>query len=82
MDIASSPKPSLLRAPVAESRRKRWQVEKERRFRIVIDMREFMSRLPAVLHRMGFQLIPMTLEVRPCNSSRVFRRQFRLEIMF
>lgn len=31
--------------------------------RIIVDVREFMSSLPAVLHSKGFQLIPVTLEV-------------------
>ncbi len=32
--------------------------------RIVIDVREFMSHLPAVLHQQGFEVVPVTLEVR------------------
>ncbi|MEW5305380.1 MAG: hypothetical protein WDW36_007923 [Sanguina aurantia] len=31
--------------------------------RLVVDVREFMSSLPAVLHQQGFELIPVTLEV-------------------
>jgi hypothetical protein len=31
--------------------------------RIVVDMREFMSSLPAVLHQQGFEIVPVTLEV-------------------
>lgn len=34
--------------------------------RVVVDMREFMSSLPAVLHHQGFELVPVTLEVRGC----------------
>jgi len=30
---------------------------------LVVDVREFMARLPAVLHAQGFQLTPVTLEV-------------------
>lgn len=33
--------------------------------RVVVDMREFMSCLPAALHQRGFELVPVTLEVRP-----------------
>ncbi|GAB4818898.1 hypothetical protein N2152v2_005944 [Parachlorella kessleri] len=31
--------------------------------RIVVDVREFMSSLPAVLHQQGLELVPLTLEV-------------------
>lgn len=31
---------------------------------IVIDVREFMGSLPAVLHQQGLQIVPVTLEVR------------------
>ncbi|GLC66509.1 hypothetical protein PLESTF_000438200 [Pleodorina starrii] len=31
--------------------------------RLVVDVREFMSSLPAVLHQKGFELLPVTLEV-------------------
>lgn len=31
--------------------------------RLVVDVREFMSHLPAVLHQQGLELIPVTLEV-------------------
>ena len=31
--------------------------------RIVVDVREFMSHLPAVLHQQGFEVVPVTLEV-------------------
>jgi len=32
--------------------------------RLVIDVREFMSSLPSVLHQQGLQIVPVTLEVR------------------
>jgi hypothetical protein len=32
--------------------------------KLVVDVREFMSGLPAVLHQQGFRLTPITLEVR------------------
>jgi hypothetical protein len=32
--------------------------------RLIVDVREFMSTLPAVLHGQGFELVPITLEVR------------------
>lgn len=31
--------------------------------RLVIDVREFMSSLPSVLHQQGLQIVPVTLEV-------------------
>lgn len=31
--------------------------------RVVVDVREFMSSLPAVLHQQGMQLVPVQLEV-------------------
>jgi len=31
--------------------------------RVVVDVREFMSHLPAVLHQQGFEVVPVTLEV-------------------
>jgi hypothetical protein len=34
--------------------------------RLVVDVREFMSGLPAVLHTQGFKLTPITLEVGVC----------------
>lgn len=37
--------------------------------RLVVDVREFMSSLPAVLHRQGLQLVPVTLEVPPSSPS-------------
>ena len=33
--------------------------------RVVVDVREFMSHLPAVLHQQGLELVPVTLEVPP-----------------
>ena len=33
--------------------------------RLVIDVREFMSSLPSVLHQQGLQIVPVTLEVSP-----------------
>ena len=32
--------------------------------RLIVDMREFMSHLPAVLHQQGLDIVPVTLEVR------------------
>lgn len=35
--------------------------------RLVVDVREFMSGLPAVLHTQGFKITPITLEVCVCG---------------
>ena len=40
--------------------------------RIVVDVREFMSHLPAVLHQQGFEIVPVTLEVRGTSGAWVF----------
>ena len=37
--------------------------------RIVIDVREFMGSLPAVLHQQGLEIVPVTLEVEPFTWS-------------
>ncbi|PHT92856.1 DNA repair endonuclease UVH1 [Capsicum annuum] len=37
--------------------------EAEREMQVIVDMREFMSTLPNVLHRKGMRIIPVTLEV-------------------
>ncbi|XP_026661913.1 DNA repair endonuclease UVH1 isoform X2 [Phoenix dactylifera] len=36
---------------------------KEKEMQVIVDMREFMSSLPNVLHQKGMQIIPVTLEV-------------------
>jgi len=36
----------------------------EVRRRVIVDIREFMSPLPAVLHQQGMHLVPLTLEVQ------------------
>ena len=37
--------------------------------RIVVDVREFMSHLPGVLHQQGFEIVPVTLEARDAPSA-------------
>jgi ERCC4-type nuclease len=39
--------------------------------RLVVDVREFMSHLPAVLHQQGMELIPVTLEVLPFSDCKM-----------
>lgn len=36
--------------------------------RLVVDVREFMSSLPAVLYQQGLDLVPLTLEVSPSEN--------------
>ena len=35
--------------------------------KVVVDVREFMSTLPAVLHQQGLDITPTTLEVLPSD---------------
>lgn len=42
--------------------------------RLIVDMREFMSHLPAVLHQQGLEIVPVTLEVRHCIGDSVLLR--------
>lgn len=44
--------------------------------RLVVDVREFMSSLPSVLHQQGLQIVPVTLEV----SCSLAAAQFSLHI--
>lgn len=48
----------------ARTRRAGGRASKPAPCRVVVDVREFMSSLPAVLHQQGMQLVPMQLEVR------------------
>lgn len=36
---------------------------------VVVDMREFNSSLPSVLHQQGMRIVPVTLEVRVFTST-------------
>ncbi|KAK4338181.1 hypothetical protein RND71_042668 [Anisodus tanguticus] len=45
--------------------------EAEREMQVIVDMREFMSTLPNVLHQKGMRIIPVTLEVE--MMSRYYR---------
>ena len=45
--------------------------------RLVVDVREFMSSLPAVLYQQGLNLVPLTLEVLPILIQRL-TKWFRL----
>jgi hypothetical protein len=41
-----------------------FQAGKVDKKRVVVDVREFMSSLPAVLHQQGMEVVPVTLEAR------------------
>lgn len=64
-DIGDQSNPTLLQAhPIGWSpRRRSFSLTKDKRYNVIIDMREFMSKLPAVLHRAGFKIFPVQLEV-------------------
>lgn len=47
----------------ARTRRAGGRASKPTPCRVVVDVREFMSSLPSVLHQQGMQLVPMQLEV-------------------
>ena len=57
--------PSYLDPDAASLRAGGRQGQRPQPVRIVIDVREFMSHLPAVLHQQGFEVVPVTLEVCP-----------------
>ena len=50
----------------SEDTRKGGQAETERKApqRIIVDMREFRSELPALIHKRGIDIDPVTIEVR------------------
>lgn len=50
--------------------------------KIIVDMREFMSKLPGILHKHNFDLIPMTLEARTDKILKIQSFLCRLEIIF
>ncbi|GAB2235325.1 hypothetical protein Droror1_Dr00025748 [Drosera rotundifolia] len=47
----------------AVTRRAGGRKDAEKEMQVIVDMREFMSSLPNVLHRQGMRIIPLTLEV-------------------
>lgn len=55
------PQPSTQKNSVTRKAGGRKEAEKE--MRIIVDIREFMSSLPNVLHQKGLRIIPVTLEV-------------------
>jgi DNA excision repair protein ERCC-4 len=51
------------RGALVDTRRRGGQLSTPTRLHVVVDVREFMSSLPSILHQSGFKLMPVTLEV-------------------
>jgi DNA excision repair protein ERCC-4 len=50
-------------AAALNTRQRGGQLSVPTRLHVVVDVREFMSSLPSILHQSGFKLMPVTLEV-------------------
>ncbi|KAL6847719.1 hypothetical protein ACP4OV_022507 [Aristida adscensionis] len=59
--LASEPEPLLSQNSITRKAGGRKAPEKE--MQVIVDMREFMSSLPNVLHQKGIRIVPVTLEV-------------------
>ncbi|XP_051119358.1 DNA repair endonuclease UVH1 isoform X1 [Andrographis paniculata] len=60
---ATSVDPQSIAAQNAITRKAGGRKETEKEMQIIVDMREFMSSLPNVLHQKGMRVVPVTLEV-------------------
>ncbi|KAL6512237.1 hypothetical protein OROHE_019849 [Orobanche hederae] len=60
---SSSLEPQSVTAQNLITRKAGGKKEAEKEMQIIVDMREFMSSLPNVLHQKGMRIIPVTLEV-------------------
>lgn len=63
LGINSSLEPQSVTAQNLITRKAGGKKEAEKEMQIIVDMREFMSSLPNVLHQKGMRIIPVTLEV-------------------
>ncbi|GFP96491.1 DNA repair endonuclease uvh1 [Phtheirospermum japonicum] len=63
LGISSSQEPQSITAQNLITRKAGGKKEAEKEMQIIVDMREFMSSLPNVLHQKGLRIIPVTLEV-------------------
>ncbi|KAK6146390.1 hypothetical protein DH2020_020259 [Rehmannia glutinosa] len=63
LGISSSLEPQSVIAQNLITRKAGGKKESEKEMQIIVDMREFMSSLPNVLHQKGLRIIPVTLEV-------------------
>lgn len=59
----SSFEPQFITAQNLITRKAGGRKEAEKEMQVIVDMREFMSSLPNVLHQKGIRIIPVTLEV-------------------
>ncbi|EPS61217.1 hypothetical protein M569_13581, partial [Genlisea aurea] len=63
MSLDSALEPQSLAIQNSMTRKAGGRKEVEKQMKIIVDMREFMSSLPNVLHQKGIRIIPVTLEV-------------------
>ncbi|KAL0326646.1 UNVERIFIED_CONTAM: DNA repair endonuclease UVH1 [Sesamum angustifolium] len=63
LSVSSSLEPQSITAQNLVTRKAGGKKEAEKEMQIIVDMREFMSSLPNVLHQKGMRIIPVTLEV-------------------
>ncbi|KAK4423017.1 DNA repair endonuclease UVH1 [Sesamum alatum] len=63
LSVSSSLEPQSIAAQNLVTRKTGGKKEAEKEMQIIVDMREFMSSLPNVLHQKGMRIIPVTLEV-------------------
>ncbi|KAL2233074.1 UNVERIFIED_CONTAM: DNA repair endonuclease UVH1 [Sesamum indicum] len=63
LSVSSSLEPQSIAAQNLVTRKAGGKKEAEKEMQIIVDMREFMSSLPNVLHQKGMRIIPVTLEV-------------------
>ncbi|XP_022893938.1 DNA repair endonuclease UVH1 [Olea europaea var. sylvestris] len=62
-EVNSSLEPQSTTAQNLITRKAGGKKEAEKEMQVIVDMREFMSSLPNVLHQKGMRIIPVTLEV-------------------
>ncbi|KAL7167010.1 hypothetical protein ACSBR2_037635 [Camellia fascicularis] len=60
---SSSIEPQSITSQNSITRKAGGRKESEKEMQVIVDMREFMSSLPNVLHQKGMRIIPVTLEV-------------------
>ncbi|KAI3453448.1 hypothetical protein Pfo_010111 [Paulownia fortunei] len=63
LGIGSSLEPQFITVQNLITRKAGGKKEAEKEMQIIVDMREFMSSLPNVLHQKGLRIMPVTLEV-------------------
>ena len=69
-DLSRDPrKASEIMSEEAANTRKGGQAGEEEKApqRVIVDMREFRSELPALIHKRGIDIEPVTIEVRRCS---------------